>query len=54
MAAMQKFSFNFPKSSVPCPTNFEWIFHNQQLTNMVMMQNFEVISDKFNIDRICT
>jgi hypothetical protein len=24
------------------------------VTNMVMVQNFEVIYDKFNVDRICT
>jgi hypothetical protein len=30
------------------------LFRSQQLTNMMMLQNLEVIFNKFNVDRICT
>jgi len=30
----------------------EVLFANQQLTNMVMLHNFEVMFDKFSVERI--
>jgi len=37
------------------PTNSVWnIVYMSTIINMVTVQNFEVMTDKCNIDRICT
>jgi hypothetical protein len=36
------------------PTNSEWnTVYKSRITNMAMVRIFEIMTDKFNLDRIC-